>query len=86
VIDLSKEAVDVLLAAAAHEFDAKIKGCAKALRNLVLLGLMELGPELPRLTKPGRARAVLEQKKLDAVPLSCRPRMIPSGYALEVKP
>lgn len=84
--DLSKACVDVLLAALAREWDAKIKGCTAALRELVLLGFIERGPELPSLTAAGRRRAQLEQKKLDAVPLDCRPRMIPSGFPLEAKP
>lgn len=67
---LSKEAIDVLLATLAKEWDAKIKHCTAALRELVLAGLLELQRgELPSLTAKGRRRAEIEERKLQAVPI-----------------
>lgn len=66
---LSKEAIDVLLAALAEEWDARVRRCGAAIRELVLAGLLELRPDQPKLTARGRRRAEIEQRKLDAVPL-----------------
>lgn len=72
-MDLSKEAIDALLAARAEEWEARVRRCGAALRELVLAGLLELRPDLPKLTARGRRRADIEQRKLDAVPLGVSP-------------